>query len=146
MSKLIRFFRILIVILIIAVLTSRSQLYSGGRLESVRAYTRALEFDYVNWTLDAMLGKVEQGSLGAMRYVSSDSARAIVLDYLKVVDESQLLQWEIERVYSDPAITDPATETKEKIERLQQVQAQKHTLAALAESTRQAQITNVVSE
>lgn len=146
MSKLIRFFRILIVILIIAVLTSRSQLYSGGRLESVRAYTRAIEFDYVNWTLDAMLGKVEQGSLGAMRYVSSDSARAIVLDYLKVVDESQLLQWEIERVYSDPAITDPATETKEKIERLQQVQAQKHTLAALAESTLQAQISHVVSE
>lgn len=146
MSKVIRFFRIFFVSLIIIVLSSRSQLFSGGRLESIRVYTRTLEFDYVDWTLDAILGKVEQGSLGAMRYVSSASARAIVLDYLKVVDESQLLQWEIEREYSDPAITDPAIETKEKIKRLQQVQAQKHTLAALAESTLQAQISYVVSE
>ncbi|HPC06602.1 MAG TPA: hypothetical protein PLI60_07765 [Anaerolineaceae bacterium] len=146
MSKVIRFFRIFLVSLIIIVLSSRSQLFSGGRLESIRVYTRTLEFDYVDWTLDAILGKVEQGSLGAMRYVSSASARAIVLDYLKVVDESQLLQWEIEREYSDPAITDPAIETKEKIKRLQQVQAQKHTLAALAESTLQAQISYVVSE
>ncbi len=146
MSKVIRFFQILIISLVVIVLASRSQLFSGGKLERVRLYTRALEFNYVDWTLDAVLGKAGQGSLGAVRYISPESTKNIVLDYLKVVDESQLLEWEIERIYSDPAILDPGLEAKEKLEQLQLVQETKHTLAALAESVLQAQISSVVSE
>jgi len=146
MSKVIRFFQIFVTTLFIVVLTSRSQLFSGGSLESVRAYTRMYEFDYFNWTVDAILGKAEQVSLGAVRYISSGSARAMVLDYLRVVDKSQLLEGEIERIYSDPAIFDPATEAKAKIEQLEQIQAEKTSMAAVAEAILQAQISHVISE
>lgn len=145
MQRAERFFQVLIISLLIILFSGRSQVDPGNELERVRNYTRMIEFDYVTWTVDAVMGKTAQGALGASRYITSDSAKTVVLDYLKAVDRSQVLEWEIERIYSDPQITDPETEASEKLEQLHQVQAEKYQLGALAESVLQAQVSEVIA-
>jgi len=141
-----RFFQVLVISLLIILFSSRSQVYPGNELERVRAYTRMIEFDYVTWTLDAVMGKTTQGALGASRYISSDSAKSTVLEYLQVVERSQFLEWEIESIFSDPQVADPEVEAAEKLQQLQSIQIERQELAALAESILQAQISQIVTE
>ena len=141
-----RFFQVLVISLLIILFSSRSQVYPGNELERVRAYTRMIEFDYVTWTLDAIMGKTAQGSLGASRYITSDSAKSVVLDYLTAVDRLQVLEWEIEKIYSDPQITDPEMTASDKLEQLHEVQTEKYRLGALAESVLQSQVSHVIAE
>ncbi len=141
-----RFFQVLVISLLIILFSSRSQVYPGNELERVRAYTRMIEFDYVTWTLDAVMGKTTQGALGASRYISSDSAKSTVLEYLQVVERSQFLEWEIESIFSDPQVADPEVEAAEKLKQLQSIQIERQELAALAESILQAQISQIVTE
>ncbi len=82
----------------------------GGR---VTALAREHLFDYVDWEIGALWDKARQELLGVQPYLDEDESRAQVLDYLDRVAQVQALEAEIEAVYADPDLPDPAAATAE---------------------------------
>jgi hypothetical protein len=141
-----RIVRTIFIILLLTSFLGRSQVSPANQQEKIRAYSRMIEFDYTTWTIDALFGKAAQSALGMTQYISSDSAKEIVLEYLKIVDQTQQIQSEIERIYADPEIKDPEGIAAEKLAELVKLQDEKADLANLAESIIQAQVSQVISE
>jgi hypothetical protein len=68
-------------------------------------------FDYVAWTVEA-LGDKAQGVLdGRAGDLPAEAAETLVLNYLDQLARALALEAQIERVYADPAIRDPAAAT-----------------------------------
>lgn len=53
----------------------------------VRRFTRQIEFDFLDWTLDALRVKLELYSLGVAAYLSETERQALVQTYLDLVTE-----------------------------------------------------------
>ena len=65
-------------------------------------------YDYVGWEADALWGKLRQELFGVHPYLDEARRETLVYDYLTRLAEAQALEAQIEYVYADPAITDPA--------------------------------------
>ena len=64
-------------------------------------------FDYVAWEVDALWGKLDQELFGVQSYLPEADRSALVVEYLTTLNEAQRLDAEIERLYTDPDVTDP---------------------------------------
>ena len=139
------FLRISSVALIVIFLLQRSVLEPGDQVERVRAFTRQIEFDYGNWTVRAMLGKVRQIGLGAADYLPAEYQSQIVLDYLYLVE--RIFQYEdyLDEYFANSEITDPEAASKFIRKELDQLYAQRQFLAPLAETVFQNQLTETVA-
>jgi hypothetical protein len=133
-------------ITVIALLLGRSQTEPGDELELVRAYTRSLEFDFITWTMGAAWVKWEQASLGAATYLIEADRKQAVLDYLQLVRDIWRAEYDLNRLYADPEISDPETASIELRARIEALHARRELLGPLAESILQEQISLVVAD
>jgi hypothetical protein len=74
--------------------------------DHVHPFTRQREFDFTNWTLDALLVKFGQVSLGAAGYLSEYDRQELVLTYFDLVMEARQLETRLTEIYADPGLTD----------------------------------------
>lgn len=74
----------------------------------VTALARDHLFNYVAWEVSALWDKAGAELLGVSAYLSEDDARPIVLDYLGRLSAAQALDAQIEAIYADPEVGDPA--------------------------------------
>jgi hypothetical protein len=85
--------------------------YSSVRLqdplEQVRRFTRAHEFDFLSWTLEAAGVKLRQASLGSSAYLEPDQGRAQVREYVELIRRSDDLRARLAEIYADPALAEP---------------------------------------
>ena len=125
---------------------SRSTFQTNNTVESVRRYTRSIEFDYVNWTIQSLFIKNKSISLGLNRYLSDEEGREIVNAYFQQVDEINALHSEISAIYADPEITDPSKMAEDANRRLAKMEDENEQLAALCETVLQQQVSTVVAE
>jgi hypothetical protein len=138
--------RVLFVMIILAVLMGGSIVPPGNQTEQVRAFTRQIEFDYVGWTINALGIKFQQIALGSGDYLTGDSRRQMVLDYMSLVAEIQAAESQLNDIYADPTIGDPFVASGELRNRLQTLYARRSRLGPLAESILQGQVSDVVAE
>ncbi|MFZ5911535.1 MAG: hypothetical protein ACOYYU_16095 [Chloroflexota bacterium] len=146
---LLRFLRILdvlIYLLIGILLLTASSPIAGEPVERARAYTRPIEFDYVGWSAEAALLKLQAMSSGLPYYFAREDRRDVVMKYLFVTE--RLLQAEdaLARLYADPSIADkePASaHLRAEWSRLDQRQRE---LAPLAEAVLQEQVAAALAE
>lgn len=115
------------------------------RYEKYRAQTRNLEFDYTTWTLQSIATKFTQSAANWSRYFSENDAKKVVLTYLKIVEQSERLQNEINQIYSDPAITDPGVRAEPLLRELDDLQRQRDEYGELAESVIQQQVSEILA-
>lgn len=128
-------------------------LLQGGavpQLEAVgqqaRAYTRQVEFDYVEWTLDAVWVKLRQAALGLARYIEPSAQSDLVRDYVRLVAELQYNESQLAIFHANPDQAAVADQIAELDGLLDNQYARRANLAPLAESVLQAQIAEVVAE
>jgi hypothetical protein len=131
--------RILGACLLVLILAS-SNLPPADEIEQIRAYTRMIEFDYVNWTLEAVWTKSKQAALNAGRYLPSEQRQVLVLDYLTLVGEINENRAIIEQIYADPQVSDPAVMAAPFQENLRQLQEKQVWLGPLSETIVQGQL------
>ena len=118
----------------------------SGDVEQVRAFTRSIEFDYFAWTLDAAFVKLQQSALGADRYLDQETQSQLVRDYVKLVEQIQIGEWQLSVLHSDPNqedVTDDILTLKLQMADLYEQRAQS---APLAESILQAQVQATLDE
>ena len=137
---------LLFIILAGSVLLQRSDIKVGNRVEEVRSFTRAIEFDFVSWTLNALGIKIQQMSLGAVDYLEQEDRSSIVLDYLALNDEIGQLETQVFEIYANPDIADPEITSQPLHNELQDLLAKREKLAPLAESIVQDQLSEILAE
>ena len=125
---------------VLLLLLTRSNLPPADELEQIRAYTRMIEFDYVNWTLEAVGTKSQQAALNTGRYLPLEQQQMLVLDYLTLVGEINETQAIIEQIYADPQVSDPAAVAGPYQEKLILQQEEQTWLGPLSETIVQRQL------
>lgn len=141
-----RLARLALTLLALAWLLARSALPPGDLTERIRSYTRAQEFDYVAWTLNALLVKFNQSALGLNRYLDDEANAAVMLEFIELTYNIQIAEYEIRQIYADPAISDKDAASRAAAADLEAYYAQRRLLGPLAESILQAQVMSILAE
>jgi hypothetical protein len=115
-------------------------------LEQIRAYTRQIEFNYLEWTFNAFGVKFEQAALGTKEYLPEEDYRKIMLDYLDLVRQIQIAEAQLRLIYTDPNIQDPKTESADLREHLQELYDEENQIGPVAEEILQTQISYVIGK
>ena len=131
---------------VLALILTRSVLLPSDKQERIRFFTRQLEFDYLAWTLDAIGVKFSQSALGIQGFMGDAAGVALVENYIQLVREIQVAERDLEEIYTDPAIQDPASSGTELRLRLEDLYRQRVAAAPLAESILQTQVALVAAD
>jgi hypothetical protein len=140
-----RWIRFTFSLLMMVALLGGSSIPPGDKIERVRSFTRNIEFDYVSWTLGALGIKLSQAALKTSDYLPSSERRKIVLEYSQLVHQIQQDEAQLNDIYADPKISDPAQESASLREELNGLYSQRAELGPLAESIVQSQIAYTVA-
>ena len=141
-----RITRLLFVCLLFMVFLSNSGKPSLKFDDQVRFFTRQIEFDYVNWTLDAVFMKLSQSALSTGRYLDNSQQNDILEDFLIHVDEQRSLKSQIIEIYVDPNHSNPDIIAQPLLMKQRALQNQMEHLSLIAESILQQQVSFVLSE
>ncbi len=115
-------------------------------IERVRSYTRAIEFDYSTWTLDAIKVKLEQMVIGLDGYLTVPNSSDFVLRYLELTRIKQEYESQLVQIYSNPDIRDPKLESQPILEQLDLIKQDLNYVSPIAESILQNQISQVATK
>ena len=102
-------FRLLLWTLALSILLTYSSVRLQDPLEQVRRFTRANEFDFLTWTVDAAAVKISQASLGDTGYLDPAQGHEVVLEYLRLLQAAEEFEARLAEIYADPALTDAAS-------------------------------------
>ena len=143
--RLWRLLRNALIILVSTLLLWTSSLPPGDRTERARYFTRAIEFDYVAWTFDALRLKLGESVLGTDGYLANDMRHKEVVDYLELVNRLQSDEGRLAAIYADPTVTDKQIASATLRRQLEDLRSRRDSLAPVAEAVLQSQISSVVA-
>lgn len=140
--------RLLLIILVLIMMMNNSGMPTLIFTEQVRVHTRQIEFDYVNWTLEAVVRKLSQAALGSSRYLKSEQQDQIVKSYLALVDENRALTTTINQIFSDPDLSESSARTVAEpyLQRQRAVREEMQHIGLFSESLLQQQLSTVLYE
>lgn len=139
-----RWLRVSMVLIFGCLVLAASNMVPGDHTERVRAFTRDIEFDYLGWTLNAMRFKFFESALGTGFYLSLDTRRELVMEYLQLMGGIQHAENQLRAIYADPAISDPRTASLSLRQELNELEARRDQIAPVAESVLQGQISYMI--
>lgn len=137
--------RILIVLVCILLLT-QSVYLPQSLVDKVSLFTGRLEFDYVGWTLNALAMKVGLGGIAPADHIALETQKKVVTQYFDLVKQYNVLEAQVEQIYADPAVKDPAATAADQLKAQAELQKLLDRLAPVAESILQQQVTTVLQE
>lgn len=140
------YFQITILLIIMSLLIVTSNTSFDDPAESVRAFTRNIEFDYVSWIFDALGQKITGSTLSLPQYLPEKTQHDIVLEYLNLVDETKAISDRILQAYADPGIADPKSATDVDRQLLEQKKNRMKLIQPVAENILEEQISSVLAE
>ena len=112
----------------------------------VRQYTRWIEFDYVTWSINALLRKNQQAALGLASHLTTDQQTALVAECVEITRQINNLQAALQQVYGDPHNPRPDETAQPLKEQLAYYQGGNHILAPVCESILQQQVSELLAE
>jgi hypothetical protein len=134
-------------IIILAILLLGAGGPSSNDLTSrVRAFTRDKEFNFVEWTIDALGIKLNQLAVGSENYLTADQRHQLVTDYLELVYQMLVNDSKLQDIYSDPKIEEPEAASSRLRQELSGMRARRAQVAPVAEAILQEQVSEVASE
>ncbi|MCQ3939372.1 MAG: hypothetical protein DPW18_20355 [Chloroflexi bacterium] len=144
--KIIRGLEITGLLILLAAVAGYSNPSLTNPIEKVRAYTRDLEFDYIEWMADAALVKTRAASIHLPHTVERETQKEIVAEYLRVThfifEKENLLA----QIYADPAVEDKQAASESLRGELDELYKRRSDLAPLAEAILQEQVSQVLVE
>jgi hypothetical protein len=133
-------------ILFAILLAGSSLLYSTDPGDAARRYTRPVEFDFVNWTLDALGIKLGQASLDSPFYFDAAARHQLVVDYFHLMDSILQDENKLDLIYADPSVKDPGAASASLRAELAGLYTRQSQLDPLAESILQEQVSATLTD
>ncbi len=128
------------------VILTASSLPPAEPEDRARSFTRRFEFDYVGWTVDALLVKLGQSALDAPSLLDQEEQKQVVLKYIELIREIDRTEFEIEKIYADPKITDKPTALAPWQAKLGELRDRNLRLAPIAEQVMQGQVGAILND
>jgi len=144
--RIIRTFDLVIYLLLGILLLSASNPIAGKPVDRARAYTRSIEFDYVSWSVNAALLKLQSSALSIPAYLSYENRKQAVMQHLYLTERILQAEDQLNRIYADPNITDKENASAHLRAELDDMYQRQKQMAPLAEATLQAQVSEVLAE
>ncbi|MBI2332092.1 MAG: hypothetical protein HYU84_08040 [Chloroflexi bacterium] len=145
-QRILRGLEITILLIILAALTGYSNPSLTNPIEKVRAYTRSLEFDYVEWMANAAALKLRAASVNLPQTLDREEQKMIVMEYFQttqfILEKENLLS----QLYADPSIKDKDAATETVRTDLAELYTRQEQIAPLAEAILQDQVSQVLAE
>jgi len=138
--------RLLLWTLTLSILLTYSSVRLQDPLEQVRRFTRADEFDFLTWTVDAAAVKIGQASLGDTGYLDPAQGREVVLEYVRLIRAAEDLQARLAEIYADPSLTDSASASAPVASELSATRESLRRLQPTAEAVLQEQVAVVLAD
>jgi hypothetical protein len=135
----------LFLFLVASLLSSSNLLISNKTQDLVHRYTRTVEFDFFDWTMNAAAVKLGQDALGSPFYFSEPNRRQIVTDYLHLMDIILQDEYQLNLIYSNPSIKDPVTASSDLRSELDGLYTRQQQVAPLAEAVLEQQVSAVLA-
>lgn len=145
-QRIMRGVEVTVILIILASVTGYSNPSLTNPIEKIRAYTRDIEFDYVEWMIDAAILKVQAASVDLPYTLDHAAQKQIVDEYLRTTQLILEKEYLLAQIYADPNIQDKETYSAELRAELNELYTRQGQLAPLAEAVLQSQITQVLSE
>ena len=145
--RILRGIEITVYFVFFAILMTGSSLTLSGTVPGMaRRYTRPVEFDFVNWTLDAIGVKISQSALGSPFYFDGPARHEIVVDYFHLMDNILQDENKVNLIYTDPSVHDPASASAALRSELAGLYTQQDQIAPLAEAVLQEQVAATLAD
>jgi len=103
-------------------------------------------FDFARWEASAAADKIANGLMAPEASLTPDERVAYVRDYLELVKQIEDLERQVNDIYVDPAIKDPATASADLRAKRDSLRAEQQTRQALAEAVIQSQVSEMLVE
>jgi len=145
-TRILRSLEITLLLFLLAALTGHSNPSLTDPLEKIRAYTRSLEFDYIEWMADAALLKARAASLNLPYTLDRATQKEIVGEYLRVTQSTFEKEALLAQIFADPAVQDKENASAALRAELDELYQHRTDLAPIAESILQEQISQVLAE
>lgn len=129
-----------------AVPLTRSDVSLVTPKEKAQQYTRALEFDYITWTLDATGIKAGLTGITPSQRLTTAQQHQVVIRYFELVSELEYVKYSVQLLYANPEVENPEVEAREELARQEELQAAVQRLDPLVEDILQRQVANTLNE
>lgn len=103
-------------------------------------------FDFVIWETNALAAKGEATLAGGQAYLSDESRKDTVLEYLRLVGEAKRLEAQVNLIYSDPEVNDPDQSSSDLQDEIRILRTEIEELQPIAESILQEQVSTIIVE
>jgi hypothetical protein len=144
--RLFRNVRFLLFILAIILLLAPEWSESASEESHLQSIVGLREYDFLVWESNAFLSKGETILAGGQQYLDEQTRKQIVLDYLELVQQANWAEGELNRIYGDPDIDNPALETQDLQLELEQIRLASEKQQLLAEAIIQEQVGEILAE
>ena len=136
---------ILVLFLVLLVLSMNGEGATLGDIEAqIYRCLTGLQFNFVEWELAALGGKLAHSLVAPQRYMNEETRQEFFLDYLQLVAQVQRLDQEINRTYADPDIEDPSAVTAELRAQLAELREMENDRQFVAEAILEEQVSSVL--
>jgi hypothetical protein len=129
-----------------ALLLSRDAYVADDTTGRVRYHVRTIEFDFVDWTLNAIGVRVSQASVDEQAYLDEAGRSAVVRQYFKLRAELDGVDASIAEAYGDPAVADPAAATADARAQAANLRGRVRRIQGLAEAILAEQLSVILAE
>jgi hypothetical protein len=132
--------------IIAALLSTSAAVPATDPGDQARRFTLPIEFDFINWTVNAAGVKLGQAALDTPFAFNETARHKIVVDYLHMMDHILHDEYNLQLMYTDPSIPDAATASTGLRRELDVLYGHQRQLAPLAESILQEQVSAVLAD
>jgi hypothetical protein len=113
--------------------------------DKAQQYTRALEFDYITWTLDATGIKAGMTGIAPSQRLTAAQQHQLVIRYFELVSELDFVKYSVQLIYSNPEVENPEIEAREELAKQEELQDAIRRLDPLVEDILQRQVANTLN-
>lgn len=144
LSRIMVRIEIVILIILLGLFFSGSSLVVNDRTDQIRLFTRSVEFDYFDWTMNALGVKLYQSSFNSPYYFDLPDRHKIVKDYLQIIDQIIKKESQLSLIYIDPNTIDLVAASRALKIELERLNIKQEQIAPVAESILEVQISEIL--
>lgn len=144
--RILRGLEIIILLLLVAFTSGYSNPSLTNPIEKVRAYTREIEFNYIEWMANAAAIKLRAAATHAPYTLDHAAQKQIVAEYLRATQHILEKEHQLTQLYADASIADKETASQPLRKELAELYARQSKLAPLAEGILQEQVSQALAE
>jgi len=145
-QRIVRGLELTLTLLILGFVVGYSNPSLTNPIEKVRAFTRQIEFNYISWMSKAAVIKIRAASVGVPYTLNRETQKEIINENLHVTQLILEKEYQLARMYADPAVTDKELASESLRAELDEHYTRQSQLAPLAEAILQEQVTQILKE